>query len=106
MRENLNWTMEISRAHFDVVRRREVFGEVISSIKSPSLPNDPKLLLSDAILNPMKTHVHSFGMLLLDGVLCNTQGGRIICVNGCGRLLVAHICKGVTDGGGSFSIEK
>lgn len=53
--------MEIDWAHFDVVGGGVVFGEVITVVVDSLEPVDAEVALADPILDPVETHVHSFG---------------------------------------------
>ncbi len=54
---------------------RMVFGMVVSKVFRTGSPVDDELFLSDAILDPIKTHVHGFGAFLFDRVVGEAGGG-------------------------------
>ena len=56
----------------------EGLGEVISEVGNASAPGDEKLPLGYTVLNPVKTHVDGFAMLLLDAVLCNPNCATVV----------------------------
>ena len=67
-----------------------MLGEVISKVVGPSLPMDDKLVLGDAVADPIEAHVDSFGSALFDGVVGYALGTFIVGDDGSGRLRVAH----------------
>ena len=52
-----------------------VFGMVVAEVFGTWAPVDQKLALTNAILNPVKMHVHCFGAFLFDGVVGETGSG-------------------------------
>ena len=46
-----------------------MLGEVVSEVVASFTPMDDILALGDAVLDPVKAHVHGFGAALLDGVI-------------------------------------
>jgi len=71
-----------------------MLGKVVSQIVGATAPMDKELLLLDVIADPIKAHVNGLGTPLPDGVINDTGGTGIVCLNGCGRLGVAKILKG------------
>ena len=55
-----------------MVRQRMVLGEVVSEVVAAFAPMDDVLVLGDAVFDPIKPHVHGFGLALLDGVIDHT----------------------------------
>ena len=55
-----------------------MFGEVIRQIDAAFAPINEKLALSDAIPNPIKTHVDGFGSTLFDGIVEDSRRSAII----------------------------
>jgi hypothetical protein len=61
-------------------------------------------LLSDAVLDPVETHVHGFGAFLLDGVIGNSTGSAVV---GDKKWLgMAELAAGDTDRGAFFAVVK
>jgi hypothetical protein len=57
--------MQVNWSHTLMVRWRVMFCEVISVIVLSLLPMDSKLLLVDAVLDPVGTHIHGLNLVLL-----------------------------------------
>jgi hypothetical protein len=68
-----------------------VFGERISEVSTAGTVVYQELLLPDVITNPVETHVHGFGTLLLDCVVGKTFGCGVVYLHGCGRLGVVEL---------------
>ena len=52
-----------------------MFGEIVSEIGMARPPIDSKMFLSHTILYPIIPHVHGFGLLLLNFLVCKPNGG-------------------------------
>ena len=52
-----------------MVRRGMMLGEEVGEVVAAFAPMDDVLVLGDAVLDPVKAHVHGFGAALLDGVI-------------------------------------
>jgi len=50
-----------------------MLGEVVGKVVAAFAPMDDVLVLGDAVLDPIKTHVHGFGAALLDCVIDDCQ---------------------------------
>ncbi len=59
---------DVRRTDCDVMLGGMMFGGVISKIGLARFPVDMKLLLANAILDPVESHVHGFGPALDDCV--------------------------------------
>ena len=66
-----------------------MLGDVVSEVVAAFAPMDDVLVLGDAVLNPIKTHVHGFGAALLDGVIDDAQCARIVSLYWRGSLRVS-----------------
>ena len=60
--------MEINRADSAMMLGSVVFAVVIREVVCTGLPMDGVLALGDAVLEPVESHVKSFGSFLFDGV--------------------------------------
>ena len=67
-----------------------MLGEVVSEVVAAFAPMDGVFVLGDAVLDPIKTHVHGFGAALLDGVNDDTRCARIVSLNWRGSLRVSE----------------
>ena len=67
-----------------------MLGEVVSEVVAAFAPMDDVLVLGDAVFDPIKTHVHGFGLALLDGVIDDTQCARIVSLYWRGSLRVSE----------------
>ena len=79
--------------------------EIISFVEATAFPVDVKLALSDAVSNPVKAHVDSFGSFLFDGVIGSTGGSAVVSLNGSGRLRMTEFFKANTDRTRLFAVE-
>ena len=59
-----------------MVRRRMMLGEVVSEVVASSTDN--LLVLGDVVLDPVKKHVHGFGVALRDCVIDDARCVRIV----------------------------
>ena len=98
--------MEDIRADLDMMRRCMVFGEIVSQVDATTTPINEKLTLTNAIANPIKTHVDGFGAALFDGVVGEVTGGAVICLNGCGGLRMPKFFKSNPHGTSFFGVLK
>lgn len=81
-----------------------MLGEIIGEIVGSTFPVDEELALLDAILYPVKTHVHSFGSALFDGVVGYSCGAGIVGLQGRGWLGMTHVIEGRAEHGGFFAV--
>ena len=81
-----------------------VLGEVIGIVFEASAPVDEEITLGDAVFDPVEAHVDGFGAALFDGIIGNTGGAGIICLDGRGGLRVTHIFQGGAKGGAVFTV--
>jgi hypothetical protein len=58
------FVLNVGGASFTVVLIRVVLGKVVSAIADATAPVNDELALADAVADPVKTHVHSFGAFL------------------------------------------
>ena len=61
-----------------VVQRRVMLGAVVAPVESAGGPIEVKLILGGMAAQPVKTHVHRFGLVRHDGVVGDTGGRGII----------------------------
>ena len=97
---------EISRSHGDMVFGGMMFGEVISAVSGAAPPIDMVLFLSDAVADPIKAHVHCFGVLLLHGFVGDAAGGAVVSDHRGGRLGVPQFFQGDAEGRAFFAVVK
>jgi len=67
-----------------------MLGEVVGEVVAAFAPMDDVLVLGDAVLDPIKTHVHGFGAALLDCVIDDFPCARIVSLYWCGSLRVSN----------------
>ena len=77
-------------SYFLVMAGRMVFGVVVSFVDAARAPVDDELALFDSVADPVETHVNGAGALLLDVLIGNATGGRVIGEDGSGILWVPH----------------
>jgi hypothetical protein len=80
--------------------------EVIGTISGTLFPMDEKLALTDAIPDPIKSHIDRLGPTLFDGVVGNACSSIVVGLDGCGGLRMTHFFKSDTYGTGIFSVVK
>ena len=56
------------------------------------------MFLFNAAAQPVKTHVHGHSTFWLDGVVDNTQGRGVVCLDGSGWLWMTHFEEEVMRG--------
>ena len=63
------------------MRRGMLLGEVVGEVVAAFAPMDDVLVLADAVLDPIKTHVHGFGAALLDCVIDDAHAHTLsVCI--------------------------
>ena len=65
-----------------------MLGVVVVKVGDTRLPVDEELALACAIAYPIKAHVDRFRSFLLDGVVGEAVGGRVVDLDCSGRLWV------------------
>ena len=81
-----------------------VFGKIIGAIEDALFPVDDKLSLSNAVADPIETHINGFGMFLFDGVISNSVCSTVVGLDRCGWLWVPQLFKGNANRAGFFAI--
>ena len=81
-----------------MVRRTMMFGPIVGSVVGSWMPVVAKLVLGVTALQPVELHVHCFGASWLNVVVDNAMGCAVVGLDGCGRLLVAHLFEEVLHG--------
>ena len=66
---DLGAVSDILRADRSMVFGRVMFGKIISPVVLTWMPVDSKLILFNAVLDPVKAHVNCFAALLFDAVV-------------------------------------
>ena len=61
-----------------MVQRRVMLGALVAPVESSRSPIEVKLILGGMAAQPLKTHVHQFGLVRHDGVVSNAGNGRVI----------------------------
>ncbi len=75
-----------------------MFGPVVGLVGGFRVPVVSKLALGILAAKPMESHVNCFGAASLDVVGDDTMCCAVVCLDGCGRLLVAHLFEEVSHG--------
>ena len=78
--------MKVNGSHKNMVSRRMVLSRIVSKVRVPRSPEDKEFFLTNAILDPVKVHIHCFGSFNLDCGIGEASGGGIIRLDG-GRWL-------------------
>jgi hypothetical protein len=75
-----------------------MFGSIVSSVVGSWMPVVAELALGVMAQQPVESHVHCFGAAWLNVVGDNAMGCTVVGLDGCGRLLVAHLFEEVSHG--------
>ncbi len=75
-----------------------MFGPVVGSVVESVAPLVSKLALGIAAAKQMESHVYCFGLASLDVVGNNTVSCAVVGLDGCRRLLVAHLFEELSHG--------
>jgi hypothetical protein len=81
-----------------MVRRTMMFGPIVGSVVGSQMPAVAESALGVTALQPVELHVHCFGAAWLNVIGDNAMGCAVVGLDGCGRLLVAHLFKEVLHG--------
>ena len=87
-----------------VVGRAVVLREVIAHVDLARAPINVELTLLDAVADPVEAHIHGFGSTLLDVVVADSGGARIVNLDRGGWLGPAQFLEGRADGAGVLGI--
>ena len=98
--------MEVERTHALVMGWGMMLGDVVGHVFGPGGPENGKLALADAIAEPVETHVDGFGAALFNCVVEDAFGTFIVRLDGGGRLGVAELNEGLTDGTAVLAAEE
>ena len=91
----------------DVVVSRVMFGIVITLIFVARAPEDSELCLCFLILQPVIPHIHGFGAFVLGSFVGDTNGCRVVGLNGRFRLWMTVFSYSVMrDGVASLALWK
>jgi hypothetical protein len=74
-----------------------MLGEVVSKVFASGFPEDVELALEDAVADPVVSHVHVAGFVLLDGIVGETGCGGVIGLNRCSWLRIPHVLEGLAQ---------
>mmetsp|Transcript_14003 Transcript_14003/g.31893 ORF Transcript_14003/g.31893 Transcript_14003/m.31893 type:complete len:205 (-) Transcript_14003:3807-4421(-) len=90
-----------------MMRGSVVLGHVVGIVECAGSPVEAELVAEFAVAEPVKTHVHGFGLLGLDGVVDDAGGGGVIGLDWGGGLLVAQFFEDDPnpDGFASHDVE-
>jgi hypothetical protein len=81
-----------------MVRRTMMFGPIVGSLVGSWMPVVAELALGVTVLQSVESHVHHFGAAWLNVVGDDAMGCAVVGLDGCGRLLVAHLFEEVLHG--------
>ena len=98
--------MKILIAHEFVMGWRMMFGKIIGTVGFPRGPVEVKLLLSNAIFEPVVTHVKGFRLFHADLSMENAVSSGIVSLKWSSRLRMAHFNESSAYGNCLLGIEK
>ncbi len=75
-----------------------MFGPIVGLVVGSWTPVVAELALVVTALQPVESHVHCFGALWSNVVGEDAMGCAVVRLDGCGRLLVAHLFEEVLHG--------
>ena len=96
--------MEVQGAHIAVMGDWVMLGVVITHVATAGFPEDHKLPIVNAVLQPIETHVNGFGALLFDCAIDNPTRHTVVSGEGSGGLGMAHFTEGGADGHSSLGV--
>ena len=99
-----HFVLDVDGASYTVMLVGMMFGEVVGAVADAAAPVDDELSLPDTIANPIKTHVHSFGAFLFDGVIGDARGSAVVGDDWRCRLGMAELFESDTFGDGFFAV--
>ena len=67
-----------------------MFSDVVSPVESLGLPIKMELILGGMATQPIKPHVHSFGLTRHDCVVSDAGGGGVVILKGRGWFCPTH----------------
>ncbi len=82
-----------------------MFGPVVGSVVESWVPVVSKLAVGITAAKPMESHVQCFSAAWLDVVGDDAMCCAVVSLDGCGRLLVAHLFEEVSHGDCSTGID-
>jgi hypothetical protein len=83
---------------------RMLFCKVVSLVGCSVFLIDNKLSLAYAVMNPIKAHVHGFGLLLFHTIVCDVSGRGVVGDHqGC-RLWMSKFFEGNSFGDSFFAV--
>jgi hypothetical protein len=98
--------MKILIVHEFMMGWRMMFGKIIGTVGSPGGPVEVKLLLSNAIFEPVVTHVKGFRFFHMDLSMENAVSSGIVSLRQSSRLQMAHFYESSAYGNCLLGIEK
>jgi hypothetical protein len=81
-----------------MVRRTILFHPIVGLVVGSWTLVVAELILGVMAPQPVELHIHCFGALSLNVVGDNAMGCAVVGLDGCGRLLVAHLFEEVSHG--------
>jgi hypothetical protein len=93
-------------AHFDMVRGRMMFRDIITQIQGAWCPIDVELFLVYTILDPIKVHVHCLGTFEFDSFVDYPCGCGIISLKWRGRLWMIEFKECLADWHGLLAVDE
>ena len=90
--------VQVGVSNASVVLGGVVFCHVVRAVEEAFAPDDIKLVLFDAVANPIEPHVDCLGPLLFDSVVGYARGGGVISNDRGGRLGMSQFFETDPDG--------
>ena len=97
--------MDVRGSYFLVMRGWMVLGVEVSSVVPARAPFKLELLLFSSVLEPVEAHVHGLGTAHLQGAVDNAFCCFVVNDDRGGRLFVAKLFQGYSDGDCLFGIH-
>ena len=82
---------KVSMVHGDMMFGMMMLFEIVGAVSRSAPPIDMVLSLSDAVADPIETHIHCFGSFLLHGFIGNAAGCTVVSYHRSGRLGMAEL---------------
>ena len=101
----INFEDKEGRVNLLVMGMPEVLGELVAEVFTSGLPVDKDVTLFYTIYYPLEPHVYHLGTFLLNGIVCNSSSTLVICLYGCGRIVMDKLIQGGANEYCLFCIE-
>jgi hypothetical protein len=97
---------KVSRGNCSVVPKWIMFCEMIRYISRLLFPFNSEVALKNPVTNPIKAHIDCLRSMLLDCIVCNSQGYEVVGDQGCWGPQMGQFIRGDLKWAGLFRVVK